>query len=158
MGYKISLEGQLRNGYTNIGRGNQNFTNLPENTNYVPGHFGNLDPIIENDSCEEIIFNVPLNVVSLHDLPKLIMHWATKLQKDGILKVFFININKVARTIYEEGAGIEDSNNIIFGSNREFNSVLDLDTVKSVCVKCKLKPLSINTNNSTIACALELQK
>lgn len=133
---KLNLEcgNLLRSGYVNANSHSVPLNeNVTEDMPFILGHFKNLKSIFPNEKFEEIIFNLPLNILTPEDLLPVISHWKEMLDANGILKVFFIDIRRVARATQVESINIQDTHNLIYGENYAYKSIMDASIFKNVC-------------------------
>lgn len=145
---KINLEcgNNWRNGYLNISSWIPSDIpeDLPEETAIISGQSGNLDPVVEDNSAQEIVFNPPFNIVKPNDILDVLQHWQKKLKDGGILKIYFIDIRLSSRFIYSGELKLQDVHNIIFGANKEYESVIETEIMREVLSAIKFKILSIS--------------
>ncbi len=129
----------IRNGYINVNNMPVPIDHMAENTKLVAGDYKNLDPIFQDDSLEEIIFNPPLSVVTPNQLPDLLTHWHKKLKHGGILKIHTIDIRKVGRAAHSGNIGLQDIHNLILGENYEYKSVIDTSILRGLILRLGYK-------------------
>lgn len=133
---KLNLEcgNLLRSGYINVHSHSISLNeNVTEDMPFVLGHFKNIKPVFPNEKFEEIIFNLPLNILTPEDLLPVLSSWKELLEHNGILKVFFIDIRRVARATQIEEISIQDTHNLIHGENYIYKSIMDANIFKNVC-------------------------
>lgn len=134
MGKKYNLEpspGDYRSGYINVSSNPQINENLPENTVVIPGNISQLDHIIF-EPASEIIFGLPINCIDPYSLPKLLGYWKSKLANNGILKVNYYDIKKIAVGINNESLGLQEIHAVVLGPNYQFKSIMDTTTVRLI--------------------------
>lgn len=134
---KVNITGnEIRNGYLNIIHGAVMNPPSPDSvsdgTAIVVGRFHELDPILENDSAEEILFNYALNILGPNDMVPILEHWRNKLMPEGILKVSFIDIRRLGRFITSGDMSLEELDMIIYGPNRSHVCLMDTNTFTNV--------------------------
>jgi len=134
---KIYLEpdGQYRNGYVNItSRPSDGATH--EGITVIPGRFDNLDPLVGNDTVDEIVFGQPLNILDPNTIVRLIKHWSDKLLPLGELKVFGVDARVVGKMAADNEITLGGVHALTLGDKFRFNCILDTSTlieaVKSV--------------------------
>ena len=93
------------------------------------GFYHNLDPVVNDDEAEEIVFSQPLNVLQPESLIQCLDHWYKKLKDDGVLKFYFLDIVRVSRAINNGEINHQDMHYAIFGKDYIYRSVLDVQSV-----------------------------
>lgn len=138
---KINLEfnNNPLNGYVNISSKSIDVAKTTENAQIVPGVYFNLDPIIKDESVEEIIFNPPLNLLDPMKTIEILLHWHKKLRKNGVLKIFFVDIKQLAANIHQGLLPLVDIHHLIFGSQNEYKSILDISSFREAMKVCKFQ-------------------
>ncbi len=140
---KVNLEcgTDIRNSCLNISSwpSVQQVKDLPEDTQFVVGRYNNLNPILENGSVEEINFAPALNVLTPDTLVACLDHWKNKLSVGGKLTLSFIDINRVARAITMGEVDIQQADQLLFGPQHAFKSLIELNVLKSVLAHLNLK-------------------
>ncbi len=158
MKVKLQCGKNPNNGYINIdSRPNLVAPILTEDIEFLVGSYGNLDPIIRNEECEEIIFSDPLNSLNPKDLVNIVAHWYGKLQKNGILITYFLDINKIADFILQNKNNDHMTNSYLLGPQDDFNSILDLSTLENAFKAVGFSILS-REYPSNVAIKLTLKK
>jgi hypothetical protein len=157
---KVNLEcgNNLRNGYVNIN--SWPIANLPpdlsENTSVVVGNPSDLNPVLENNSVQEMIFNPPINMIQPNNILPVIEHWRDKLKDNGTLKINFLDIRLVARSIHAGELNLQDIHTLVLGPNKEMESVVDADVMKNVFESTGFSVVSIANRNFFVV--MEVQK
>ena len=126
----------------------------PEGHKFSAGYYNNLDPLIEDESCEEVFVSEVLNILQPQEMIKVIEHWAKKVVKGGVLNIRFVDIFFAAQAISGKILNSESSNRVING-NGSFNSVLEFAAVKEVLGSLGLR---INKLTSNIITEIEAIK
>lgn len=125
--------GSPRNGYLNL---NSTTVGLHENitpdTQITVGYYNQLEPVLKNQKADEIIFNPPMNIFSPEDLINILQYWQRFLEPDGVIKVFFIDIRRVARATQLESIPIQETHQLLFGPNYIHKSVIDANIFKTM--------------------------
>ncbi len=127
MDMKANLQcgNDIRNGYVNVNYGPVSLDEMSENSKIVMGDFKNLDPIFENESLDEVLFNPSVSVIMPDHLPDVIAHWRNKLKNKGVLKIHTIDIRKVGRAAHTGELGLQDLHMLILGNNYEYKTIID---------------------------------
>src|SRR5690606_34810960 len=97
----------------------------------ISGNFRNLDPLITNESCEEIIFNPLINIFDPKELSQVIVNWKNKLVKGGILSLTFINFPSVGLDAYLGKLSLPDTHKLTIGQYNEFRSIIDVNNLSN---------------------------
>ena len=131
---KVNLYGNgLRNGYVNIVNSvPDDLSDVPDNTAVITGDFKNLDPVVEDNQAEELIFNVPLNALLPVDLVPVLEHWNKKLAKDGVLRIGYVDIRRLGKSIHMGELTLQDIDNLVYGPNHQYHCLMDTDVLKTV--------------------------
>lgn len=131
---KLNLEcgNDIRGGYININLGVVDIKELPDNARFVVGNFRNLDPMIKDDSVEEIIFAPPLNMIGPVESIQVLEHWKKKLQKNGKLVVKFFDARRIGRSLHTGDLSLQDAHYMLFGQRGEFQTLVDTDILRNV--------------------------
>lgn len=131
---KLNLEcgNDIRNGYINISFNIGDVSNVPENTKIIPGNFRNLDPLIEDESVEEIVFNPTLNTISPKEIVGILTHWSTKLRPSGTLLVKFYDVRRIGQSAHYGTLSLQELHGLLLGHNYENKTVMDVAVVKTV--------------------------
>lgn len=130
---KVNLFGDIRNGYVNIvNQVPDGLADLPENTHVVVGDMGNLDPILENNSVEEIILSVPMNVLYPAHIVPVLQHWKDKLKSGGKLVLTFVDIRRLGKFIHSGELSLQQIDGMVFGPNHNYHSLIDTNVLDSV--------------------------
>jgi hypothetical protein len=156
---KVTLESKNlpRQGYLNITSQPYHTDNLSNDIQIVSGLFSNLDPILKNETVEEIIFCDYLNKLGPNDMVKIISHWKSKLINGGILKLSYIDIRKICLLGDTGSLTLEELHNLTLGfENNQYRSILDFATFKKICNILKLN--IINCDNDNYITNVEIQK
>jgi hypothetical protein len=129
---KVNLYGEgLRNGYVNIvGQVPDDLSNLPDATEVAVGDFKNLDPVVPDGQAEELIFNVPLNAILPVDLVEVLQHWNKKLANKGILRIGYVDIRRLGKSIHSGELTLQEIDNLIFGPDHHYHCLIDTDVLK----------------------------
>lgn len=133
---KVNLCGnspEYLNGYLNIVDSLQVDPNsLSENTSIVAGRYSNLDPVLEDDSVDELLLSLPLNILMPDKLLEILTMWKKKLKQGGTLKVWYYDIRRLALEAVKGSMSLEELHNYLIGANKELNCLLDSATMKIV--------------------------
>lgn len=130
---KVNLEcgSNILNGYVNINSEMVDNTHVGD-ANFIIGVYNNLDPVLEDNSAEEIIFNPVLNCLPPSDIAQCVTHWRNKLIDGGMLVVSFTDILRVSTGIVRGDIDYQNAHNILYGQNGEIKSLTDLNNIKSL--------------------------
>lgn len=126
----------FRNGYLNVISNGEYQPTENSSLEIAFGHYGNLNPIVEDESVEEILFSPPLNIMPPDAMVECFKHWHKKLDKNGKIGVYFIDIRYIGRFAHTGEMSLLNLHNFIFGNNYSFRSILDLDTFYSFVKAC----------------------
>lgn len=129
---RINLEGETRNGYTNIISQMIKCDTLPEDTDLILGQYHNLDPIIKDGEATEIIFNPPLNVLPPDKIVDVLEHWNKKLAEKGRLRCGFLDIRRIGYNCYTGKLGLAELDQLIFGPQHIYRSLCDSDVFRDL--------------------------
>jgi len=131
MSIKLNLEsnGDFRHGYLNIVSKPIGVSDKHEGVEVIPGQFWNLDPVVKDESVDEIVFNPMLNIMNPEQMVQVVNHWTKKLKNEGKLYCWFIDHREVARMMYMDYIGLADAHRYFIGNNREIQTLSDCDTV-----------------------------
>ena len=122
----------LLNGYINISSVPVHPDKIGENDNVSIGQFSNLDPIINNDSCTEILFRPYLNTIKPEEIGGILNHWKNKISNGGMIKFNFIDIVRVSKSVaFGDMSSLNDVHNAIFGEGYVYKSIISLDVLKA---------------------------
>ena len=135
---KLNLEcGESpRNGYLNI-TSRPLYGKFDTSTEILMGRFDNLNPIVEDNSCDIIVFNKVLNIMPPEVLFKVMSHWRDKLKVGGILKISYIDIRRLSLYMFRGDMDLGQIHNMVFGEDYINRSVLDLKTIQSTFKQMK---------------------
>lgn len=142
---KFNIEGQIRQGYINIGRNMPNPADLQNDEVFVPGDVKNLDSITGDNTADEIIYNPPLNILTPDDVVNVIKKLKSKLKPTGFMSLWIVDIRKVGLGIHDSSLSLPDAHNLILGRNYENKTLLDTPTLMSVFKEFNLKVISVNS-------------
>lgn len=148
---KIYLEpdGQYRNGYINI-------TSRPtdvathEGMTVIPGRFDNLDPLVGNNSVDEIVFGQPLNIIDPNGIVKVLKHWSDKLAPLGELRVFGVDARVVGKMAADNEIALSDIHALTLGDKFRFSCILDTNTLIEAVKSIGLRVNSVVIDNYLI--------
>lgn len=130
---KVNLYGDIRNGYLNIvNQLPDSFGELPDDTSIVVGDAGQLDPILENNSVEQMLFSVPLNVLYPAHIVPILQHWREKLQTNGTLIATYVDIRRLGKFIHSGELSLQQIDGMIYGPNHNYHSLVDTNVLDSV--------------------------
>ena len=93
-------------------------------------HFSNLDPIVENNTVEEIKFGLLANVLDPKDILSVFEHWFKKLKSGGILTIAFLDVNLGSKQILEDPTNHQLYNGIF---NNKFKCILNTIIFEELC-------------------------
>jgi hypothetical protein len=153
---KLNLEcgTNIRNGYENINFGVVPLNSISEGSRFVVGNYRNLDPIVDDGSCEEIVFNPPLNVLSPNEIVNVLNHWSRKLTGGGKLVVTFYDIRRIGRAAHSSELSLEDIHGMTLGNRNELKTVMDTAVIKLVASASGLLIESISPKQFTVTVEL----
>ena len=149
---KINLEcGQdLRTGYININSDPLD-SDVPEGIDFRVNDYRNLDPIVEDESVEELVCNGIIHRLYPNEILQVLAHYVNKLVPGGMLKLTFLDIRHVAREGHLNRMSLHDLHNYIFGSKHENKTIADVDTIKTALTRLNLNINSISMSGCVVS-------
>jgi len=123
----------LRNGCLNINTFSLPIhENVTEDTLFAIGDYKNIQPVVKDQKFEEIIFNPPFNIIEPAAILDYLNYLKGFLTENGILKIFFIDIRRVARALQCDEISLKDAHVLIFGLNYEQINLMEANIMRSV--------------------------
>lgn len=121
----------LRNGFVNI----DNVPNVASTADalYRSGDVSNLDWACDNCVASEIVATHVLETVPVDQMKDAVENWATKLERDGTLKIAIVDLYTVAQLFVADKISVPNLLDHLFGAkNRKKLSALDSTTLCSM--------------------------
>jgi hypothetical protein len=138
---KLNLECSeiLRNGYTNVN------SFAPPNVDFA--NLKNLQPLLQNEKADEIIFNPFLNILGPNEIFPVISHWRDSLSDSGNIKLQYIDIYRMSDYISRGSISYQDLHRFIYGNNKEYNSILDDKLFKKLALDIGMSVQEMSSQN-----------
>jgi hypothetical protein len=155
---KVNLDcsTDIRNSYLNITTSVPSLSQEQLLCNIVSGSYKNINEILEDNSCEEIIFSPFINKVSPIEIVPFLNDIKNKLIVNGKLILTIIDARKIGRAIFSGEINLQEFHNLVFGANNDLKSVLDISILKNAAKELGFNITSISQDNFYIR--LELIK
>jgi len=109
---KINLlrnSNQTMSGYLNI--------DILPGENKVQGDIANLDNLVDDASCYEIVARNILEYVPHTEIPQVVGHWVKKLSHGGKITINTTDLRSIVKSVAREALTIQETLELLFGKN-----------------------------------------
>jgi hypothetical protein len=111
MKVNLLIGGYPLNGYLNIDALSQQ----DQTSNKLNHNLENLDDIIDNNECTEFLANGVIDTFPISVRSKVVSHWLSKIEHNGIFVLSGLDLNKAARFIMSSEVDINSINTVLYG-------------------------------------------
>lgn len=123
----------IRNGYINAGMVPPPKESFRQDEIFVVANENNLDIVAEDGTLKEIVFSPPINSLSPSIVVEFISNCYKKLSKEGVLKLWIIDIRTVGLALYNGLLDLEQAHQLIFGKHYELKNLMDIGVIVAAC-------------------------
>lgn len=111
--------------------------------NKVQGDIANLDPLVDNASCTDIVARNVLEYVPHPEIVNILNHWISKLRHGGKLTIVTTDLRSIAKSIIRDALEPSDYLSLLYGEQRNAfdikRSILTLGTLSALLESAQLK-------------------
>jgi len=109
----------------------------------VQGDIANLDPLVDNASCTDIVARNVLEYVPHNELVSVLNHWISKLRHGGKLTINTTDLRSIAKAVVRDALEPSDYLNLLYGQQRNAfdikRSILTASTLSALLESANLK-------------------
>jgi len=126
-------------GYTNIDAA------IPTSTkDKIAGNVFNLDALVDDGECDEIIARNIINLCPVKDVGKVVKNWVNKLQHGGTLTVGTVDLKELSRAVHLGVVDVPTATQVLFGDQENIwrKSVMDIEILEALMERYGLKVIN----------------
>lgn len=126
-------------GYTNID------VAIPTSTeDKIAGNVFNLDALVDDGECDEIIARNIINLCPVKDVGKVVKNWVNKLQHGGTLTVGTVDLKELSRAVHLGVVDVPTATQVLFGDQENIwrKSVMDIEILEALMERYGLKVIN----------------